>query len=79
MLLFEMYQNSHARRFRRRTVVVDVGGEVAGVGPVPHACIGKARRLPVRDRAGQAAASMEAMQNHAPQVGTQWHVLMSDS
>ncbi len=49
-------------------MVVDAGGEVAGAGPVPHACIGKARRVPVRDRAGQAAALLEAVQNHAPQV-----------
>ena len=55
-------------RFRRRAVVIDVGGEVAGAGPVPHACIGKARRVPVRERAGQAAAILEAVQNHAPQV-----------
>ena len=49
-------------------MVIDVGGEVAGGGPVPHACIGKARRVPARDRAGQAAAILEGVQNHAPQV-----------
>ncbi len=49
-------------------MVVDVGGKVAGSGPVPHACIGKARRVPARDRAGQAAAILEAVHNHAPQV-----------
>ena len=49
-------------------MVIDAGGEVAGAGPVPHACIGKARRVPVRNRAGQAAAMLEAVQNHAPQV-----------
>ena len=51
-------------------MVVDVGGEVAGAGPVPHACIGKARRVPVRDCAGHAAALLEAVRNHAPQVRT---------
>ena len=53
-------------------MVIDVGGGVAGAGPVPHACIGKARRVPLRDSAGQAAAVLEAVRNHAPQVGDAW-------
>ena len=49
-------------------IVVDTSNEIAGGGAVPHPCIGRARRLPVRDRADQPAILLEAVQNHTAQV-----------
>ncbi len=51
--------------------MVDTSNEIAGGGAVPHPCIGRARRLPVRDRADQPAILLEAEQNHTAQVSIQ--------
>jgi AAA domain (dynein-related subfamily) len=56
-------------RFKRSVVVVDTSNEIAGDGSVPHACVGRARRLMVKDRRHQADVLVEAVQNHNPQVG----------
>jgi len=53
---------------RKRVVVIDTSNEIAGDAPTPHACIGRARRMMVPDRASQHAVMIEAVQNHTPQV-----------
>ena len=59
---------SPQRRFKKRVVVVDTSNEIAGGGSVPHPCIGRARRIPVRDRRHQHDTLIEAVQNHTPEV-----------
>ena len=49
-------------------VVIDTSNEVAGEGAQAHACIGRARRMMVRDRSVQHTVMVEAVQNHTPQV-----------
>lgn len=49
-------------------MVVDGTSEIAGDGRVPHACIGRARRMPVPDGRSQAEVALEAVQNHSPEV-----------
>jgi stage III sporulation protein SpoIIIAA len=49
-------------------MVIDTSNEIAGDGPVPHSCIGRARRMMVGSRREQAAVMVEAVQNHTPQV-----------
>jgi hypothetical protein len=51
-----------------RVVVVDTSNEIAGDGPVPHPCIGDARRMMVPTRGDQASIMIEAVQNHCPDV-----------
>eukprot|EP01033_Poteriospumella_lacustris_P011972 gene11973-8547_t len=46
--------------------VIDTSNEIAGEGDVPHASIGAARRMMVRDRRLQHEAMVEAVQNHMP-------------
>jgi hypothetical protein len=69
-----------------RVVVVDTSNEIAGDGPVPHPCIGDARRMMVPTRGDQASIMIEAVQNHCPDViivdeigtrkvrGRDWHL-----
>ncbi len=40
----------------------------------PHPCIGRARRVVVGRRQQLAAAMVEAVQNHGPEVGELWGV-----
>lgn len=49
-------------------VIVDTSSEIAGVGTVPHASIGHARRMVVPDVARQHDVMIEAVQNHTPDV-----------
>ena len=49
-------------------MVVDTSNEIAGDGHVPHACIGRSRRMQVVDRAHQHRTMLEAVQNHNPDV-----------
>lgn len=56
------------RRFGKRVVVVDTSNEIAGGGDVPHPFIGRARRIPVRDRKYQHNILIEAVQNHNPEA-----------
>jgi len=65
-------------------VVVDTSNEIGGKndtlsslifffhskgdGDIPHACIGDARRMQVRDRRTQNIEMIEAVQNHSPTV-----------
>ena len=57
-----------ADTFRKRVIVVDTSNEIAGDGTVPHACIGRARRMQVPDRARQHSTLVEAVQNHNPEA-----------
>lgn len=46
------------------TIIVDKSNEIAGHNNAPHACVGLARRMMVRDT--QAKTMMEAVENHTP-------------
>ncbi len=52
----------------RNVMIVDTNNEIAGEHTVPHAAIGKARRMKVGDRADQYRVMLEAVQNHTPDV-----------
>ena len=54
--------------FEKRVIVVDTSNEIGGDGEVPHACLGKARRMSPADRARQHEVLLEAVQNHTPEV-----------
>jgi stage III sporulation protein SpoIIIAA len=53
---------------QRRVVVVDTSNEIGGDGDVPHAGIGRARRMQVPDPEQQHRVMIEAVENHMPQV-----------
>eukprot|EP01042_Synura_sphagnicola_P019623 gene19623-24846_t len=46
--------------------IIETSNEIAGEGDVPHASIGAARRMMVRDRRQQHETMVEAVQNHMP-------------
>ena len=52
----------------KRVVVVDTSNEIAGDGDIPHASIGKARRMQVVTPSLQHAVMIEAVENHMPEV-----------
>ena len=51
----------------KRVVVVDTSNEIAGDGDIPHAGIGKARRMQVPTPALQHEVMIEAVENHMPE------------
>src|SRR5947209_102589 len=53
---------------RKRVVVVDTSNEIAGDGDIPHASIGRARRMQVPQPERQHAVMIEAVENHMPEV-----------
>lgn len=53
---------------RKRVVVVDTSNEIAGDGDVPHAGIGRARRMHVASPTRQHSVMIEAVENHMPEV-----------
>ena len=53
---------------RRRVIVIDTSNEIAGDGYIPHAGIGKARRMQVARPELQHAVMIEAVENHTPEV-----------
>ena len=53
---------------RKRVVVVDTSNEIGGDGDIPHAGIGRARRMQVSNAALQHDVMVEAVENHMPQV-----------
>ena len=57
--------------FGKRVLVVDTSNEIGGDGKVPHACLGKARRMTPPDQARQHEVMLEAVQNHTPEVQNQ--------
>ena len=55
-------------QFDKRVVVVDTSNEIAGDGDIPHAGIGKARRMQVSSPELQHKVMIEAVENHMPEV-----------
>lgn len=53
---------------RKRVVIVDTSNEIAGDGDIPHAGIGRARRMQVQRPSEQHAVMIEAVENHMPEV-----------
>mgnify|MGYP001824040168 CR=1 FL=1 len=52
----------------KRVVIVDTSNEIAGDGDIPHAGIGRARRMQVKTPDRQHAVMIEAVENHMPEV-----------
>lgn len=52
----------------RRVIVIDTSNEIAGDGDIPHAGIGRARRMQVSRPELQHAVMIEAVENHTPEV-----------
>jgi stage III sporulation protein SpoIIIAA len=52
----------------KRVVIVDTSNEIGGDGDIPHAGIGRSRRMQVRTPPEQHAVMIEAVENHMPQV-----------
>lgn len=52
----------------KRVIVVDTSNEIAGDGDIPHAGIGRARRMPVPSPNLQHKVMIEAVENHMPEV-----------
>lgn len=48
--------------------VVDTSNEIGGDGPVPHHCIGFARRMMVPSLDAQSRVMVECVQNHTPHI-----------
>jgi stage III sporulation protein SpoIIIAA len=55
-------------KFNRRVVIVDTSNEIGGDGDIPHAGIGKARRMQVAAPELQHRVMIEAVENHMPEV-----------
>ena len=49
-------------------MVVDPSAEIAGGGHIPHACIGRARRMLGRSEQSKYEVLQEAVANHGPEV-----------
>ena len=52
----------------KRVVIVDTSNEIGGDGDIPHAGIGRSRRMQVKTNPEQHAVMIEAVENHMPQV-----------
>ncbi len=52
----------------KRVVIIDTSNEIAGDGDVPHAAIGRARRMQVARPELQHQVMIEAVENHMPEV-----------
>jgi stage III sporulation protein SpoIIIAA len=52
----------------KRVVIIDSSNEIAGDGDVPHAAIGRARRMQVARPELQHQVMIEAVENHMPEV-----------
>lgn len=57
-----------ADELHKRVVVVDTSNEIAGDGDIPHAAIGCARRMQVKQPEYQKDVMIEAVENHTPEV-----------
>ncbi len=53
---------------RNRVVIVDTSNEIGGDGDIPHAAVGRARRMQVADPSLQHEVMIEAVENHMPEV-----------
>src|SRR5688572_26467526 len=57
-----------ADEFNKRVVIVDTSNEIGGDGDIPHAAIGRARRMQVQRPELQHQVMIEAVENHTPEV-----------
>ena len=57
-----------ADELEKRVVIVDTSNEIGGDGDVPHAGIGRARRMQVAKPSLQHHVMIEAVENHMPEV-----------
>ena len=57
-----------ADKFNKRVVIVDTSNEIGGDGDIPHAAIGRARRMQVPRPELQHQVMIEAVENHTPEV-----------
>ena len=53
---------------RKRVVIVDTSNEIGGDGDIPHAGVGRSRRMQVADASLQHNVMVEAVENHMPEV-----------
>lgn len=69
----------------KRVVIVDTSNEIGGDGDVPHAGIGRARRMQVPNVHMQHNVMIEAVENHTPQaiiideIGTELEALAAST
>ncbi|KAF9674921.1 hypothetical protein SADUNF_Sadunf10G0177800 [Salix dunnii] len=70
---------------RKRVVIVDTSNEIGGDGDVPHAGIGRARRMQVPNVNMQHNVMIEAVENHMPEtiiideIGTELEALAAST
>jgi stage III sporulation protein SpoIIIAA len=57
-----------ANQREMRVMIIDTSNEIGGDGDIPHAGIGRARRLQVASPDQQARVMIEAVENHTPEV-----------
>eukprot|EP01018_Ginkgo_biloba_P039560 Gb_09875 [translate_table: standard] len=57
-----------ANDYKKRAVIVDTSNEIAGDGDIPHAGIGRARRMQVPNVDMQHKVMIEAVENHMPEI-----------
>ena len=53
---------------QKRVVIIDTANEIAGDSDIPHAGIGRARRMQVARTDSQHDRMIEAIENHMPEV-----------
>lgn len=74
-----------ADEFLKRVVIVDTSNEIGGDGDVPHAGIGRARRMQVPNVNMQHSIMIEAVENHMPEtiiideIGTELEALAAST
>ncbi|XP_028797820.1 uncharacterized protein ycf45 [Neltuma alba] len=74
-----------ADEFMKRVVIVDTSNEIGGDGDVPHAGIGRARRMQVPNVNMQHNIMIEAVENHMPEtiiideIGTELEALAAST
>ncbi|KAK9913152.1 hypothetical protein M0R45_036976 [Rubus argutus] len=74
-----------ADEYMKRVVIVDTSNEIGGDGDVPHAGIGRARRMQVPNVNMQHNVMIEAVENHMPQtiiideIGTELEALAAST
>lgn len=57
-----------AGKHNKRVIIVDTSNEIGGDGDIPHASVGRARRMSVIDPSQQHKVMLEAVENHMPEV-----------
>ncbi|GLJ44319.1 hypothetical protein SUGI_0927680 [Cryptomeria japonica] len=71
--------------YKKRVMIIDTSNEIAGDGDIPHAGIGRARRMQVPNVDMQHKVMIEAVENHMPQtiiideIGTELEALAAST